>query len=495
MDAYKNRINQLRAERKYEEALKVILDEEQERPSAAEVLSDKTAALGLLDKYEEAVQAADQAIAVDPNNHWVHHMKGISLCSLGRYKEAVNAFDTCLNIQPNFGRAAGKKISALIYLEKYQEAVQLFEKSDIPENVGEDVQLNNIGFMYIEAGDLVKAKPYLLRAKALNPFQKVVYYNLARLSKELDERWSHFKYKFSFSLLNLAEKSKTIKRAIENYSSGLGISRTKDEGAEFYGGSGRLFLGDRQSRETRSILKLLRDVNATALCNDSWQWFGVNIPYQAIERNGIEGDIDIILKRPRYFIERDGGFTYRGFEVKAVIVDRFGKIKSAKRSKSDYRKIVQQLDKLRNFGCEQIFLLELYVLERGYSSKNRFPSKDIAKEIHRKRKLLEGLGYGYVVFAEEPSTTHDDESGGMLHVPINVLSATSNSVGYNFQKLADSIDSFLGEEPTKKFVDNLSNQDNFGTKVGYCTVCKKLTMIYPVGLTSHSCAWCDEPYY
>lgn len=166
------------------------------------------------------------------------------------------------------------------------------------------------------------------------------------------------------------------------------------------------------------------------MCNDTWQWFAVNVPYEAIERNGFEGDIDILLKRPRFLPDssHDVGFTYRGFEVKTVVVDRNGNVKSAKRSRKKHQKIKEQLGKLKQFGCEQVFLLELFVLERGYSSRNNFPSEKIKREISEKAKYLQKLGYGYVVIAEEPSTTHDDESGGVMHLPINILRTTNNAI-------------------------------------------------------------------
>jgi hypothetical protein len=265
--------------------------------------------------------------------------------------------------------------------------------------------------------------------------------------------------------------------------------------SRFFFGSGILFSSDSQARETRSILKLLRGPNAAALCNDTWRWFAINIPYDAVEKNGFRGDIDILLKRPRYFANHDAWFTYRGFQVKTISVDKRGNIKSAKRGPSNLREIKNQLKVQKRFGCEQVFLLELYVLERGYSTHNDFPSANIQKEIVKKAKSLEKLGYGYVVMAEEPSITHDENSGGMVHMPINILQAISNPIGARFQKLVDGIDAFLARPATHELLQGLSQRDPFGTKIGYCRLCKELTMWVPIGAASHICGRCKAPAY
>lgn len=350
-----------------------------------------------------------------------------------------------------------------------------------------------MGFVYIELGDYPRANLFLYRAVMTNPFENVVYYNLARSHKKLKNYVRYLLYRFVFFSLFAFEKLGILKRIKQKYDN----RRNHISEAKFYDGSGKLFATNSQIRETRSILKLLRDINATTLCNDTWQWFAVNIPYEAIEKNSFEGDIDILLKRPRFLpgSSYDASFTYRGFEVKTVIVDRNGHIKSAKRGEKKHQKIKGQLDKLKQFGCEQVFLLELFVLERGYSSYNDFPSDEIKKEILEKAKYLQKLGYGYVVMAEEPSPTHDDESGGMVHIPINVLRTTSNSIGPHFQKLVDGIDEFLVNKETKDALENLSQYDQFGTKIGYCISCRKLTMFAPVKFTSHECIFCKKSAY
>lgn len=489
---YEEQLRNLYNSKRFDDALRLVLDEEQKQPKAPKILVAKATILGILGKYEEAIKAADEATAINPDDFEVFNTKGVSLYHLEKYEDAIKAFDACLALKPNFSIAIQKKISALTLIGKYAEAAKAYEESDLPD-LKEEIWLNNLGFMYIELGDYPRANSFLHRARKTNPFESVIYYNLARIHKKLKNYVRYFVYSCIFLVLISFEKLGILKIITHQRN----IKRPHIIEAKFFDGPGKLFSSNHQARETRSILKLLRDINATALCNDTWQWFAVNIPYEAVEKNGFDGDIDIILKRPRFLpgSTYDAGFTYRGFQVKTVIVDRYGHIKSAKRGIKQHQKIKKQLDILKKFGCEQIFLLELFVLERGYSGRNNFPSNDIKKEIFEKAKYLHKLGYGYVVMAEEPSPTHDDESGGMMHMPINVLRTTNNPIGPHFQKLVDRIDVFLAETSTQSMLQDLSQYDQFGTKVGYCTRCKKLTMFAPVKSTSHVCLFCKKPVY
>jgi tetratricopeptide (TPR) repeat protein len=489
---YEEQLRDLYNSKKFDEALQLVINEEQKQPQAPKILAAKATLFGILGKYKESIDAANEALSLNANDFELLNTKGVSLYCLEKYDEAIKVFNACLILKPNFPIATQKKISALTILKRYAEAAKVYEESDLPD-LQEEIWLNNLGFIYIELSNYRRANLFLYRAARTNPFEYVIYYNLALSHKTLKNYFSYLLYRFLFLSLYALDKIGLLKRVRQSYNN----HRNHISEAKFFDGPGKLFSSDSQIRETRSILKLLRDINATALCNDTWQWFAVNIPYEAVEKNGLEGDIDILLKRPRFLpgSNYDAGFTYRAFEVKTVIVDRNGNVKSAKRGEKKHQKIKKQLDKLKEFGCEQVFLLELFVLERGYSSRNNFPSDAIKKEILEKAQYLQKLGYGYVVMAEEPSTTHDDESGGVMHFPINVLRTTNNPLGSHFQKLVDGIDGFLENETTKDALKNLSQHDQFGTKVGYCISCKKLTMFAPVKFISHECIFCKKPVY
>lgn len=485
---FETRLADLYKAERPEDSLTLILEEENKRPGDPDVLAAKAVALGILGRHEEAIRVADEAVALNPTDAQSLHVRGVALHHSGKYAEAIEAFDAALAITPGIPIALQLKISSLILSSRFSEAAKTYEESDLPSHA-EEIWYNNLGYMYLSLEKTKEAGSFLYGAKVLDPFLPTIYYNLARLWWRLGDPIRFLKHGAVFLVLRGLEKIGWLEK-IKPKRSG---QRPHITDSKFFWGSGRLFTSDSQARETRSILKLLRGPNATALCNDTINWFAVNIPFETAKQNGFKGDIDIILKRPRYFGERDAGFTYRGFQVKTVVVDRLGNIKSSKRGSGKKNVIKKQLNFLKKFGCEQVFLLEIFVLERGYSSFNRFPSVDIAQEILEKAKLLEGSGYGYVVMAEEPSTTHDDESGGMMFMPINVLLATSNPIGSHFQELVDAIDAFFAEPTTIKMTEGAPRQRGFGPRIGYCSKCKALTLIIAMNPTTYVCGRCKAP--
>ena len=55
-----------------------------------------------LKKYEEAIQAFDQAIKLDPNqNAEAYARKGLALSYLSKYKDSIICCDQAIKINPN----------------------------------------------------------------------------------------------------------------------------------------------------------------------------------------------------------------------------------------------------------------------------------------------------------------------------------------------------------------------------------------------------------
>ncbi len=79
-------------------------------------------ALFYLKRYEEALQAYEQAIRLEPGSADVHYNKGNALLCLERYQEAIDAYEHAIRLQPTFALAYNKKGRALSYLGRYEEA-------------------------------------------------------------------------------------------------------------------------------------------------------------------------------------------------------------------------------------------------------------------------------------------------------------------------------------------------------------------------------------
>jgi tetratricopeptide (TPR) repeat protein len=57
-------------------------------------------ALGNLGKYDEATQAFDKAIEINPQYEAVWYLKGAALDQQGKYDEAIRAYDNSTQIDP-----------------------------------------------------------------------------------------------------------------------------------------------------------------------------------------------------------------------------------------------------------------------------------------------------------------------------------------------------------------------------------------------------------
>jgi len=62
-----------------------------------------------MEKYEEAIESYNKAIALEPNYASTYNRKAVALSNLGRYEEAIQCYDKVLEINPNSEDAKKKK--------------------------------------------------------------------------------------------------------------------------------------------------------------------------------------------------------------------------------------------------------------------------------------------------------------------------------------------------------------------------------------------------
>ncbi|MGB3492016.1 MAG: tetratricopeptide repeat protein [Elainellaceae cyanobacterium] len=107
-----------------------------------------------LQRYEEAIAAFEQGLAVDPHysdpgfNQGSHQLwlgRGLSLMQLHRDEEALNSFQRALEMQPDFFDAASMKVCALQRLKQTEEALaecdRLLTDSTLPTSFQRQMRL------------------------------------------------------------------------------------------------------------------------------------------------------------------------------------------------------------------------------------------------------------------------------------------------------------------------------------------------------------------
>src|ERR1035437_2239344 len=77
----------------YEKAIEI-------NPQDSDAWTGKGLALDNLNKYDEAIKAFDKAIEINPQDSYAWDGKGIALGGLGKYDEVIKAFDKAIEINP-----------------------------------------------------------------------------------------------------------------------------------------------------------------------------------------------------------------------------------------------------------------------------------------------------------------------------------------------------------------------------------------------------------
>ncbi|MDF0589688.1 tetratricopeptide repeat protein [Candidatus Methanocrinis natronophilus] len=113
----------------YDEAVQAYDEAIRLDPEFAIAWNNKGLALRNLGEYDEAVQAYDEAIRLDPEFAIAWNNKGLALYNLGEYAEAVQAYDEAIRIDPEYALAWYSKGLALYNLGEYAEAVQAYDEA------------------------------------------------------------------------------------------------------------------------------------------------------------------------------------------------------------------------------------------------------------------------------------------------------------------------------------------------------------------------------
>ena len=118
----------LLSENKYEEALEAIDKVLEVNPSDYIALKIKSVVLTYIGKYEEALEVLSKALEINPNDNGTFAIKGNVLADLGKYGEALEVLNKALEIDPNDDFTLTSKGDVLVNLGKHEESLEVFDK-------------------------------------------------------------------------------------------------------------------------------------------------------------------------------------------------------------------------------------------------------------------------------------------------------------------------------------------------------------------------------
>jgi tetratricopeptide (TPR) repeat protein len=85
--------------------------------------------LGMLERYEEAIESYDKALEIKPDKHEAWYYRGVELSSLGRYEEAIASFEQALENKPGDHQAWNNRGIVLRKLGRVDEAIKSYDQA------------------------------------------------------------------------------------------------------------------------------------------------------------------------------------------------------------------------------------------------------------------------------------------------------------------------------------------------------------------------------
>lgn len=114
---------------RFEEALDAYEKALELEPDYVLTWNNKGTALMNLNRYEEALMAFNKAIEVDSGHVLAWHNKGVILNELGCSEEALEAYNKVIELDPTDFIAWNDKSTVLVDLKRFREALEAYEKA------------------------------------------------------------------------------------------------------------------------------------------------------------------------------------------------------------------------------------------------------------------------------------------------------------------------------------------------------------------------------
>ncbi len=162
---------------KYAEAAVSFDQVLRQKPNNSLILAKLCGALSELGRQEEAIASCEKALQTDDN--WgdatpaiAWHNRGIVLKKLNKPQEAIDAYDWAIKINPNYSPAWADRCSLLTEIQRYEEALVSCDKAIQAANWGNispAIAWRQQGLIFRKLGKFDQAIAAYDRALALNP--------------------------------------------------------------------------------------------------------------------------------------------------------------------------------------------------------------------------------------------------------------------------------------------------------------------------------------
>ena len=155
-------------------------------------------------KLDEAIEAYNKALSLNPDYAEAYSNMGIALKEHGKLEEAIEAFNKALSIKPDYAEAYNNMGNALQDQGKLEEAIEAYNKAlSIKPDYAE--AYNNMGNALKDQGKLEEAIEAYNKALSIKPDNAEAYNNTTELLKTHSPEWER-----SHNLFNIDSKIKKL---------------------------------------------------------------------------------------------------------------------------------------------------------------------------------------------------------------------------------------------------------------------------------------------
>jgi len=142
------------------------------------------AAYGSLGRYQEAIDAYNQTIRINPAYADAYYNLGVAYVTVGRYQEAIEASKQAIRIKPDYAEAYNNLGVAYSELGRHQDAMEAYQQAiRIKPDYAE--AHCNLGGTYDEFGRHQDAIESFKQAIRINPDYAKAHYNLGNAYRQL----------------------------------------------------------------------------------------------------------------------------------------------------------------------------------------------------------------------------------------------------------------------------------------------------------------------
>lgn len=168
-EAWNDRGVTLSEQGRYQEALEACEEALKLWPNFPEAWNNKGAILSELGRCQEALEAYEMALSIKPEYPEAWHGRGWALSCLQRHEEALEAYDRALDLTPDYLDAQYNKGLALLKLSRLQEALGALDEV-LSRNPGDSQAWSNRGLTLDYLGRYQEALEAYNRALQGRPF-------------------------------------------------------------------------------------------------------------------------------------------------------------------------------------------------------------------------------------------------------------------------------------------------------------------------------------